>query len=215
MMGPNGAGKTTLFNIISGFISPDRGRVYLRGEEITSLSPYIIARKGLVRTFQDARTFERLTVLENIEIAIPRRRNSVFASKSIGKFIRTRAKEFLELIGLSKLQERSAASLTFGQQRLLGIARALASEPDILLLDEPSAGLNQEETSALLKVIKEIHRKGITIFIIEHNIGMLMRVAERIIVLDKGRKIMEGAPEEVKREEKVLEAYFGRKRCLI
>jgi len=126
-----------------------------------------------------------------------------------------RAREYLELVGLSDLQNRSARSLTFGHQRLLGIARALACRPSILLLDEPSAGLNREETNALLRVIKEIHRRNIIIFIIEHNIGMLISLAERIIVLDKGRKIMEGTPEEIKKEEVVLEAYFGRKKCLI
>ena len=222
-MGPNGAGKTTLFNIISGFISPNRGKVYLKEEEITSLPPYLIARKGLVRTFQDARTFEHLTVLENIEVAIPNNgdidfRKKIFPffeSKLVNKFIRMRAREYLELVGLSKLQNRSARSLTFGHQRLLGIARALACRPSILLLDEPSAGLNQDETNALIRLIKEIHKKNITIFIIEHNIGMLMDLTERIIVLDKGRKIMEGTPEEIKKEEVILETYFGRKKCLI
>ena len=164
-MGPNGAGKTTLFNIISGFISPIRGRVYLKEEEITSLPPYLIARKGLVRTFQDARAFDHLTVLENIEVAIPdngdinskRKIFPFFKTMLVNKFIRMRAREYLELVGLSDLQNRSARSLTFGQQRLLGIARALACQPNILLLDEPSTGLNQDETNALLKVIKEIH----------------------------------------------------------
>jgi len=221
-MGPNGAGKTTLFNIISGFISPNRGKVYLKEEEITSLSPYLIARRGLVRTFQDARAFNHLTVLENIEVAIPHNggidfRKKIFPffeSKLVNKFIRIKAREYLELIDLSNLQNKSARSLTFGQQRLLGIARALACQPSILLLDEPSAGLNQDETNALMRVIKEIHKKNMTIFIIEHNIGMLMNLAERTIVLDKGKKIMEGTPEEIKKEETVLEAYFGRKNAL-
>lgn len=221
-MGPNGAGKTTLFNIISGFISPIRGKVYLKEEEITSLPPYLIARKGLVRTFQDARTFDRLTVLENVEVAIPdngdinskRKIFPFFKTMLVNKFIRMRAREYLGLVGLSDLQNRSARSLTFGQQRLLGIARALACQPNILLLDEPSAGLNQDETNALLKVIKEIHKRNITIFIIEHNISMLISLVERIIVLDKGRKIMEGTPEEIKKEEIVLESYFGRKNVL-
>jgi len=183
LMGPNGAGKTTLFNIISGFIHPTKGNVYFKGEKITHLSPHVITRKGLVRTFQDVRIFNHLNATQNVEVAVP---------------------------------GRSASSLTFGQQRLLGIARAVALKPQILLLDEPSAGLNQDETDTLSETIRRIHRKEVTIFIIEHDIGMLMSLAQRIIVLNRGRKIMEGSPEEVREEKLVIEAYFGgRKKCLV
>jgi branched-chain amino acid transport system ATP-binding protein len=223
LMGPNGAGKTTLFNVISSFVSPDKGKVYLRGEEITHLSPYIIVRKGLVRTFQDVRIFNHLTVLENIEIAVPENRNIGFwkgifptsKGKLIKNFMKNVAMECLELVSLSKLQNNYAQSLTFGQRRLLGIARAFASRPKILLLDEPSAGLNQNETNALLEVIGRIHKRNIAILIIEHNIGMLMRLAQRIVVLDRGKKITEGRPDEIRKEKKVIKAYFGRKKCLV
>jgi len=224
LMGPNGAGKTTLFNIINNFIPPTKGSVYFKGEEITGLPPHEITKKGLVRTFQNVRVFEHLDVLENVEVAVPENERiglwqSMFPlpkTRLISEFIKNRAIECLKIVGLSHLARRSSSSLTFGQQRLLGIARALACRPQILLLDEPSAGLNKYETMALFKVIQEIHAKKVAIFIIEHDIGMLMDLAQKIIVLDKGRKIMEGTPDEVKGEEKVLEAYFGRKKkCLV
>jgi branched-chain amino acid transport system ATP-binding protein len=220
LMGPNGAGKTTLFNVINSFVSPTRGKIYLKGEEITSLAPHIITRKGLVKTFQDIRVFGWLDVLENVEVAVPETTNIGFwrgmlpnrKARVITEFVKLRAGECLDLVGLSGLQDRNAHSLTFGQQRLLGVARALACEPKILLLDEPSSGLNQEETEVLAGVIREIHRKNIAIFVIEHHIGMLMNLAQRIIVLDRGKKIMEGTPDEVREEERVIEAYFGEKK---
>lgn len=224
LMGPNGAGKTTLFNIISGFISPTKGDVYLRGEKITDLSPHLITQKGIVRTFQDVRVFEHLSVVENVEVAVPEGRNAglwrgifpTLKTRLIKEFIRERAMECIRLVGLSSVATGNATSLTFGQQRLLGIARAVASKPKILLLDEPSAGLNQDETATLSEVIRKIHAKGVTIFIIEHNIGMLMNLVRRIIVLDRGRKIIEGTPEKVREEKLLIEAYFaGRRRCLV
>jgi len=224
LMGPNGAGKTTLFNIINSFISPTKGSIYFKGENITGLPPHKIARKGLVRTFQDIRIFEHLSVLENVEVAVPENEEVGFwtnlfptsKARLIQRSVKEKAMGCLELVGLSHLAERDVSSLTFGQQRLLGIARALAQRPQILLFDEPSAGLNHSETLALSGVIQEIHKKGVAIFIIEHDIGMLMNLARRIIVLDKGKKIMEGTPDQIKEEDKVIEAYFGRnKRCLV
>lgn len=224
LMGPNGAGKTTLFNVINNFIPVSEGTVYLRGEEITSLAPHVITRKGLVRTFQDIRVFGWLSVLENVEVAVPLSRNIGFLrgmlpgpkARSCQNLVSRRAAEYLKLVGLSGLENKGAHSLTFGQQRLLGVARALACEPKILLLDEPSSGLSQDETAALARVIREIHAQSITIFLIEHHIGMLMSLAERIVVLDRGKKIMEGTPDKVKEEEKVIQAYFGKqKRWLI
>lgn len=224
LMGPNGAGKTTLFNIINSFIHPARGKVYLKGEDITGLPTHQITKRGLVRTFQNIRIFEHLNVLGNVEVGVPESKRTgfyqtlFFASKVrlIDKFVRERAIRCLEVVGLSHLAQKGVSSLTFGQQRLLGIARALACEPEILLLDEPSAGLNQDETLALSGVIQEIHRDGVAIFIIEHDIGMLMNLARRIIVLNKGKKIMEGTPDKIREEDKVIQAYFGRKRkCLV
>jgi len=223
LMGPNGAGKTTLFNVISNFVSPAKGKVYLKGEEITHLPPYNIVKKGLARTFQDVRVFNHLTVLENVEIAVPKSRDisfwrgifPTFNGELIKRFVKNAAIECLELVGLSNLRNKSSQSLTFGQQRLLGIARALALRPYILLLDEPSAGLNKNETNALLEVIRKIHKRNIAILIIEHNINMLMRLAQRIVVLDRGKKIVEGTPDEVREEEAVMKAYFGREKCLV
>lgn len=224
LMGPNGAGKTTLFNIISGFIPPTRGNVYLKGEKITGLPPHIITRKGLVRTFQNVRIFEHLSVIENVEVAVPESRElgifkEIFPTskiKGMKKLIKERAFECISLTGLKDMAFKDARSLTFGQQRLLGIARAVASRPQILLLDEPSAGLNEEETWTLSSIIKRIYQRGVTIFIIEHDIPMLLGLTQRIIVLDKGRKIMEGPPEKIKEEKLVIEAYFGgENRCLV
>ena len=220
LMGPNGAGKTTLFNVINSFASPTKGKVYLKGEEITCLAPHVITRKGLVRTFQDIRVFGWLSVLENVEVAVPLNREIGFwrgmlptrKARSTAESVKLRTVECVDLVGLSGLHHRNARSLTFGQQRLLGVARALACEPDILLLDEPSSGLDQDETEVLAGVIREIHGKNIAIFIIEHHIGMLMNLVQRIIVLDRGKKIMEGTPAEVKEEERVIEAYFGEKK---
>ena len=220
LMGPNGAGKTTLFNIINNLVSPTTGGVWFEEEEITGLPPHEITRRGLVRTFQNVRVFEHLNVLENVEVAVPENNKTgflqnIFAFSKIrlsDRFIKDKASECLKMVGLASFSLRSSSSLTFGQQRLLGIARALACKPKILLLDEPSAGLNREETLALSRVIEKIHQKKIAIFIIEHDIEMLMSLVQRIIVLDKGRKIMEGTPDEIKGEEKVLKAYFGRNR---
>ena len=224
LMGPNGAGKTTLFNIITGFISPVSGSVYLEGEEITHLSPHVITQKGLVRTFQDVRVFEHLTVVENVEVAIPEGRGigllggifPTLKTKFIKEFVKEKAMEYIGMVGLSSVAGKRPDSLTFGQQRLLGIARAIALRPKMLLLDEPSAGLNQDETIILSEVIRKIHLKGVTIFIIEHDIGMLLDLAQRIVVLDRGKKIMEGTPEKIRGEKSVIEAYFGKKRkCLV
>lgn len=220
LMGPNGAGKTTLFNIIHNFVSPTQGDVYLKGEKITGLFPHEVTRKGIVRTFQNVRIFEHLNVIQNIEVAVPIAGRLSFwqellpvnRGKWAKRFIRKRAVNCLEMVGLCSVAEKNVSSLTFGQQRLLGIARAIAADPKILLFDEPSAGLNQDETFALCGVIQQINREGVAVFIIEHDIGMLMNIAHRIIVLSKGKKIMEGTPGQVKREDKVMQAYFGRKK---
>jgi len=219
LMGPNGAGKTTLFNIMTNFLPPTKGKVYFKGEEITHLRPHEIIRKGLARTFQNIRIFGRLTVLENVEVAVPESREvglwaGIFPTsgkRQVLERIKIKGMECLELIGLSKMRERKASSLNFGQQRLLGIARALACQPDILLLDEPSSGLNQSETDLLAEVIRRIQREEVAVLIIEHDIRMLMNLAGRLIVLDRGRKIMEGTPREVREEKAVIEAYFGKK----
>ena len=219
LMGPNGAGKTTLFNVITNLIPPSKGEVYFKREKITGLAPHEVARKGIVRTFQNVRVFEHLTVLENVEVAVPENNRTGFLQvmfpffklNSLNGFIEEKAYTYLKIVGLAHLARKNSSSLTFGQQRLLGIARALACEPEFLLFDEPSAGLNRQEISELLKVIENIHQRGTTIFIIEHNIGMLMSLAQRIIVLDRGKKILEGTPERIREEKKILDIYFGRR----
>jgi len=219
LMGPNGAGKTTLFNIITSFLPPTKGKICFKGKEITHFKPHEIIRKGLSRTFQDIRIFEHLTVRENVEVAVPESREiglwtgmfPTSGKKLILERIRSKALESLRWVGLSEMRERTASSLNFGQQRLLGIARALSCQPDILLLDEPSSGLNPSETDLLTEIIKRIQRKGIAFLVIEHDIRMLMNLVGRLIVLDRGRKIMEGSPQEVREEKAVIEAYFGKK----
>lgn len=223
LMGPNGAGKTTLFNVITSLIPPSKGEVYFKKEKITGLPPHRITRKGLVRTFQNVRVFEHLNLLENVEVAVPENNRigflqasfHLFKPNSINQFIREKAYECLKMVGLVHLAKKSPLSLTFGQQRLLGIARALACEPEFLLLDEPFAGLNNKESLALFGVIRDIYQKGVSIFIIEHNIKMLLQLAQRIIVLDKGKKIMEGTPEQVKEEKRILEIYFGERKNVL
>jgi branched-chain amino acid transport system ATP-binding protein len=219
LMGPNGAGKTTLFNVITSFLPPTKGRICFQGKEITHLKPHEIIRKGLARTFQDIRIFEHLTVRENVEVAVPESREiglwagmfPTSGKKLILERIRSKALESLGWVGLSEMRERKASSLNFGQQRLLGIARALSCRPDIVLLDDPSSVLNPCETDLLVEIIKRIQRKGVAFLVIEHDIRMLMNLVGRLIVLDRGRKIMEGTPREVREEKAVIEAYFGKK----
>ena len=197
LIGPNGSGKTTLFNTIVGYLPLDGGRILYRGENVTGLPPYQIARKGIGRTFQVTRIFPKMTLLENATLPT---RNTTASD---------RAHELLEFVGLADLQDEYASDLSFGQQRLLSIIQVLMLDPGLILLDEPAAGVSPMMQKKLLELIHHLNEEGRTFLIIEHNMDVIMNNCERVVVLSMGEKIAEGTPDEVRRNEAVLTAYFG------
>jgi len=197
LIGPNGAGKTTLLDVVCGVLRPDRGRVYYQGRDITGLPPHTVARLGLGRTFQLSRVFPRLTVWENL--------------RAVGRgpdWVR-RAAQLLELTGLSALAESYAAELSYGQQRLLELARVMMLEPRLVLLDEPGAGVNPTMRLRIFDVIGRLRAQGVTFLVVEHDMAVVMRYCDRVVGLDSGRVVAEGTPEEVRQSEALLAAYFG------
>jgi branched-chain amino acid transport system ATP-binding protein len=217
VIGPNGAGKTTFFNMVSGFLPPTEGTIEFAGEDITNLRQDKIAAKGLVRTFQLVQLFKNMTVVENVEVGFHlATKGGVAAALSRLSWFRrqeadvhAKARELLAFVGLAGQADQDAELLPYGQQRLLEVARALAAKPRLLLLDEPAAGLNAHETDALAVVIQELNRKGTTVLLIEHDMALVTRIAQRIAVLDFGCKITEGTPDEIKRHPDVIAAYLG------
>jgi branched-chain amino acid transport system ATP-binding protein len=217
VIGPNGAGKTTLFSMLSGFLRPTAGTIEFDGKDITRVGQDRIAAMGLIRTFQLVQMFQGMSAAENVAVGFHLRTRGGIVSALVRPSwlrrqeaeIRVKARELLDFVGLGNQAEMDAELLPYGQQRLLEVARAMAAQPRLLLLDEPAAGLNAHETDALAEVIQEINARGVTVVLIEHDVGLVTRIAHRIAVLDFGCKIAEGTPDEIRQHSDVIAAYLG------
>jgi branched-chain amino acid transport system ATP-binding protein len=214
LIGPNGAGKTTLFNLISGFTPVSSGEIRYRGEKISGLKPSVIASRGISRTFQNLRVFPNMTVFDNVSVgavgAIGQSPwQAIRSGSKRAREISERSWEALEKVQLTQYANDLAANLAYGKRKYLEIGRALAMKPDLLVLDEPAAGLNDSETAELAAFIKELHADGLTVMLVEHDMGLVMSICERIVVLASGKKIADAEPAVVRQTREVLEAYLG------
>ena len=222
LIGPNGAGKTTVFNLLSGVLRPDAGRIYWQGADVTDRPTHALARLGLARTFQNIRLFPDLSVIENVMAGLHMRHGEGLFATLLGlpRFrraetaIRRRAGATLELAGLQALASVRAGDLAYGDQRRVEIARALATEPRVLLLDEPAAGMNPSETQAMVALIRRVHADlGLAVLVVEHDMRLIMNLCRRIQVLDRGRFLAAGTPEEIQADAAVVAAYLGTRRA--
>ena len=217
LIGPNGAGKTTAFNLVTGLLPVSSGRIMFGDEDITHAAPYKIAKRGIARTFQNIRIFHNMSALENVMVGLHAHTRKGFFSAALRfpglakeeRFIRTEAMNHLDYVGLAHLAKQNAAGLSFGQQRILEIARALATEPRLLLLDEPAAGLNSQETYKLGELIRRIRDRGITVFLVEHDMELVMSISDTIYVLNNGVLIATGSPGNIQNNPEVIRAYLG------
>ena len=217
LIGPNGAGKSTCFNLLSGAIRPTSGRIFLQDEDITGLKPHLIVARGLTRTFQETRLFMNLSVRENLKTAFHvsikgKILGDIFGSRSqneIKKRVEQKTEELISLAGLTDLTTEAAKNLPHGHQRILGVTMALATRPKLLCLDEPVTGMNQTEVEFMIKFIQRIRKMGITIILVEHAMKVVMGICDRVVVINFGEKIAEGTTEEIRKNQKVIEAYLG------
>jgi ABC-type branched-subunit amino acid transport system ATPase component len=218
LIGPNGSGKTTLFNCVTGYLAADAGRVLFRGRDLTNAAPHRVARLGVARTFQQVSVFPRLSALENLLVFLQQHQEE----RLLSRLVRTRrlrrleaeaierAHRLLDLVGLSDKADAGAGTLSYGQRKLLAFAAALMPDPELLLLDEPAAAVNPTMINQMKEHILRLHRQGKTVLLVEHNMDVVMDISQRVVVLDHGQKIAEGAPQTIRRDARVIEAYFGR-----
>jgi len=218
LIGPNGSGKTTLFNCVTGYLAADAGRVRFRGRDLTNAAPHRVARLGVARTFQQVSVFPRMSALENLLVFLQQHQEE----RLLSRLLRTprlrrleaeaveRAHRLLDLVGLSDKADAGAGTLSYGQRKLLAFAAALMPDPELLLLDEPAAAVNPTMINQMKEHILRLHGQGKTVLLVEHNMDVVMDISQRVVVLDHGQKIAEGSPQTIRRDPRVIEAYFGR-----